>query len=223
MTEDVKTTVELRAIVETFPPRTLGALVLPGFQGLDLWGPLEMLGDCAPAISPLLVGRKLEPVPSSQGPRVVPDVTLVDAPHLDLLLVAGGRVGDHRENRLVVDWIRSAAADAEIVMSVCNGADLLSQTGLLEGRRATTNNALFRSVASRHPGVEWVSRARWVEDGKFVTSSGVSAGIDMVLGVIAHLFGENVADGLAALTEYDRHSDPGWDPFAQLHGLASPE
>jgi transcriptional regulator GlxA family with amidase domain len=221
MTYPALTAVELREIVGTFPPRTLGGLALPGFQALDLWGPLEMFGNCAPAISPLLVGRRLEPIPCAQGPRVFPDVTLVDAPHLDLLLIPGGLVDTHREDRLVVEWIRSAAADAEVVMSVCNGADLLAETGLLEGRRATTNKALFRSIAARHPGVDWVPHARWVEDGRFVTSSGVSAGIDMALSVIARLAGERVADGLAVLTEYDRHPASGWDPFAVVHGLGA--
>lgn len=219
MTPRLSAAAELRGILERFPPRTLGVLVLPGFQALDLWGPLEMFGNCAPAIAPLLVGHDLDAVASVQGPRVLPDVTLSQAPRLDLVLVPGGKVGRHRADPVVAEWLRSAAADAEVVMSVCNGADLLATAGLLDGRRATSNKALFTSIAARHPRVEWVRHARWVEDGKFVTSSGVSAGIDMALAVIAHLAGEEVAETLAALAEYERHPDPGWDPFSALHGL----
>lgn len=211
---------ELRSVAASFPPRTLGALVLPGFQALDLWGPLEIFGDCAPAIKPLLIGQQLEPVASAQGPRVIAEVTLEQAPRVDLLLIPGGHVEPHKQDRGLLDWIRCQASDAEVVMSVCNGADLLAQAGLLDGRRATTNKSLFRSIAAAHPAVDWVAQARWIEDGKYVTSSGVSAGIDMALGVIAHLAGEQVADGLAIYTEYDRHSDPRWDPFAALYGLA---
>lgn len=211
---------ELRAIAGTFPPRTLGALVFPGFQALDLWGPLEMFGDCAPAIRPLLIGQQLEPIASAQGPRVVADATLEQAPRLDLLLIPGGHVGPQKEDQGMLDWIRCQSSDAELVMSVCNGADLLAQTGLLDRRRATTNKSLFLSIAAAHPSVDWVPRARWITDGKYVTSSGVSAGIDMALAVVAHLAGERVADGLAAYTEYDRHPDPQWDPFAAAHGLA---
>lgn len=211
---------ELRAIAGTFPPRTLGALVFPGFQALDLWGPLEMFGDCAPAIRPLLIAQQLEPIASAQGPRVIPDATLELAPRLDLLLIPGGHVWPQKRDQGLLDWIRCQSSDAELVMSVCNGADLLAQTGLLAGRRATTNKSLLTAIAAAHPSVDWVPEARWTADGKYVTSSGVSAGIDMALGVIAHLAGDRVADGLAVYTEYDRHPDPGWDPFASLHGLA---
>jgi transcriptional regulator GlxA family with amidase domain len=67
--------------------------------------------------------------------------------------------------------------------------------------------------------VEWVKEARWVEDGKFVTSSGVSAGIDMALAVIAQLAGVETSETIALATEYDWHRDPAWDPFARHHGL----
>lgn len=210
---------ELRAVATNLPPRTLGALVFPGYQALDLWGPLEVFGDSAPAVRPVLVGRDLRPVACAQGPRVVPDATIADAPRLDLLLVPGGNVGSVCRDAAIVDWIRCQASDAEVVMSVCNGAQVLADAGLLDGRRATTNKARFASIAAAHPKVTWIARARWVEDGKFVTSSGVSAGMDMALSVIARLGGERLADGIATYIEYDRHRDPTWDPFSEIHGL----
>jgi transcriptional regulator GlxA family with amidase domain len=213
------TPAELRAIAEAFPPRTLGALALSGFQALDLWGPLEVFGDCRPAIHPVLVGVDTSPVPAAQGPRVVPDFSLETAPRLDLLLVPGGDIRQHAGDLELRQWLRQRADDAELVMTVCNGADLLAGTGLLDGRRATTTKASFGSIAAAHPGVRWVSRARWVEDGKFVTSSGVAAGIDMALSVVARMAGERVAAGLANHLEYPRHLDSGFDPFARIHGL----
>lgn len=210
---------QLRAVLSAFPRRNLGALVFPGFQALDLWGPLEMFGNLAPAITPILIGRGDQPIPSDQGPKVVADATMEESPRLDLLLVPGGRVAEPKHNVDTLEWLRWKAADAEIVMSVCNGSDLLAETGLLDGRRATTNKALFTSIAADHPQVNWVARARWVDDGKYVTSSGVSAGIDMSLAVIARLGGDGVAEGLSAYTEYSRHRDSAWDPFADLHGL----
>lgn len=213
---------QLRTALSAFPTRTLGALVFPGFQALDLWGPLEMFGDVAPAISVMLIGTNEHPIPSVQGPKVMPDATMEESPRLDLILIPGGGVTEQKRNADTLEWLRWQAADAEIVMSVCNGADLLAETGLLDGRRATTNKALFTTIAANHPRVNWVPRARWVDDGRYVTSSGVSAGIDMSLAVIARLVGDQVAEGLAAYTEYSRHRDPGWDPFADLHGLAAP-
>lgn len=68
--------------------------------------------------------------------------------------------------------------------------------------------------------MNWIARARWVEDGKFATSSGVSAGIDMALALIARICGEDKAVQAAAAMEYEWHRDPAWDPFAKIHGLA---
>jgi transcriptional regulator GlxA family with amidase domain len=213
---------ELQAAAAAFPPRTLGAVVFPGFQALDLWGPLEIFGDCAPAVRPLLIGPSLEPLASAQGPRAVADFTFDQAPLLDLLLIPGGHVETVTKNPKVLEWIRTRAEDAEVVMSVCNGADILAHSGVLAGRKSTTNKALFRSIAAAHPDVTWIPQARWVEDGKYVTSSGISAGIDMAFGVIARMAGPRVADGLATHIEYQRHQDSTHDPFAAIHGLNGP-
>ena len=77
----------------------------------------------------------------------------------------------------------------------------------------------FAWVAEQGPRVDWVKQARWVEDGKFATSSGVSAGIDMALAVIARVFGTELSERLAIATEYEWHRDASWDPFAKVHGL----
>ena len=104
-------------------------------------------------------------------------------------------------------------------MSVCSGSLLLAAAGLLDDRRATTNKMFFAEIAAAVPRVEWVRQARWVEDGRFFTSSGVSAGIDMALAVIAKLFGEKTSEDVALATEYDWHRDAAWYPFAGKHGL----
>lgn len=93
---------------------------------------------------------------------------------------------------------------------------ILAATGLLDGRKATTNKAYWTRSTAPGPKVEWVRQARWVDDGNIVTSSGVSAGIDMTLHVISRLFDMETARKLARETEYEWHSDPSWDPFAGL-------
>ncbi len=105
-------------------------------------------------------------------------------------------------------------------MSVCNAASILAAAGLLDGQRATINKAYWALATAPGPKVQWIRHARWVESGKFVTSSGVSAGIDMSLSAIARLFGRPAATSPANGTEYEWHEDPAWDPFAELHGLA---
>jgi transcriptional regulator GlxA family with amidase domain len=202
--------------------RTLGVVLFPGFELLDVFGPLEAFG-IRPAkehFDVVLVADAVGAVESAQGPRAVADAALGDAPPLDLFLVPGG-IGTRKEvaNRKLLDWIAARAVDAERVLSVCTGAALLARAGVLDGRRATSNKLSFFWVVEQGPRVEWVREARWVEDGKFFTSSGVSAGIDMALAVIGGLVDTQLAEQVATFMEYDWHRDSRWDPFAKVHGL----
>jgi len=111
------------------------------------------------------------------------------------------------------------SADAKFVTSVCTGSALLAKAGLLDGRRATSNKMNFAFVESQGKNVQWVKELRWVEDGRFFTSSGVSAGIDMSLALIQNLLDEAAADQAAIWAEYEWHRNADWDPFAKIHGL----
>jgi len=200
--------------------RRLGALLFPGFELLDTFGPLEMFGNMPGVFDVVTVAEKKGPVRSGQGPSAMADYGFADCPPLDLLLIPGG-VGTRTEvdNEALIDWLQRRVPEIPTVMTVCSGTALLARTGLLDGRRATTNKMFFQEVAESGPRVEWVREARWVEDGKYATSSGVSAGIDMALAVIAKLTAPQVSDNLAIATEYDWHRDASWDPFAKVHGL----
>jgi transcriptional regulator GlxA family with amidase domain len=160
-------------------------------------------------------------VASVQGPRSVIDRTLEGAGDFDVILVPGG-VGTRREvaNEAFLESLRRLSQRSRYVTSVCTGSALLAKAGILDDRKATSNKRAFTWVASQGPRVEWIAQARWVEDGKFFTSSGVSAGMDMTLGLIAHLFGRETSAAIAQGAEYEWHEDKGWDPFAQLYGLA---
>src|SRR5205814_2054200 len=118
-------------------------------------------------------------------------------------------------NTAFLDWLKQRASKAEIVMSVCSGSALLAKAGLLDGRKATSNKQYFQVAANQGPKVKWVKKARWVDDGDRITSSGVSAGIDMALHVIERLYGEQTAKSLATGTEYIWSRDPDNDPFAK--------
>ncbi len=201
--------------------KTLAALVFPGFQTLDLYGPLEMLGDHdVGSVDIKIVAETLDPVPSYHGTRTAVDRTLADGTDYDLLLIPGGDSAPlEPRNPAINDWIVQTSQTAEYVMAVCTGTVLLASTGLLDGRRATTNKKDFTATVHHGPKVDWVREARWVEDGKFFTSSGVSAGMDMSLAVMAKIFGDDAAEAIAIGTEYEWHKDPTWDPFAKLAGL----
>jgi len=201
-------------------PRRLGALLFPGFELLDTFGPLEMFGNMPGAVEIVTVAQHKGPVRSGQGPSAVAEYDFADCPRLDLLLIPGGMgTRTEVENPALLDWLRRRVPETEVTMTVCSGTALLAGAGLLDGRRATTNKMFFQEVAQSGPRVQWVKEARWVEDGKYATSSGVSAGIDMALAVIAKLAGQQVSDSLAVATEYEWHRDAAWDPFAKVHGL----
>jgi transcriptional regulator GlxA family with amidase domain len=200
--------------------RTVGVILFPGFELLDVFGPLEAFGMVRERFKLTTVAEKAGAVPSAQGPSAVADHGFDDRPHLEVILVPGG-IGTREgvKNQVLIASIARLTEKAEIATSVCTGAAMLARAGVLDGKRATTNKRAFAWVAEQGPAVKWVKSARWVEDGKFVTSSGVSAGIDMALAVIARLCGGDVADKAAVAMEYEWHRDADHDPFAKIHGL----
>lgn len=110
--------------------------------------------------------------------------------------------------------LRKAAEESVYCLTVCTGSALLAKTGLLDGMSATSNKRAFDWAVSVHPNVRWQRRARWVSDGKYYSSSGVSAGIDMALGFIRDRSGEEKAREIADSMEYVWNGNPDNDPFA---------
>ena len=135
------------------------------------------------------------------GIEIGATVSFTDAPPLDLLLVPGGPGQlSLMKHTLLLDYIRSSARTAEWICSVCTGALLLAQSGVLKGRRATTH--WLARDALKSFGVE-VTSERYVIDGKFATSAGASAGIDLALELAGRLAGEDVAREIQLEIEYD--------------------
>ena len=200
--------------------RTLGILLFPGFEVLDAYGPIELWGNMKQRVQVVTISAKRGEITSTQGPKTVADYGYDDTPHLDLVLVPGG-MGAFQliQDTPTLKWLREKAKEAEIIMSVCNGATLLAAAGILDGHSATTNKMLWEISTKIGKNVKWVKKARWVDDGTVVTSSGVSAGIDMTLAVITRLYGKDIADQLAKIIEYEPHDNPDWDPFAKKAGL----
>jgi transcriptional regulator GlxA family with amidase domain len=203
-------------------PKTVGIVLFDKFELLDVFGPAEAYGmrDLDGAFRLVTVAQEPGAIASAQGPKAVAEYGFGDCPALDIMLVPGG-IGTRAEvnNAALLEWLRQRAEQAEIVTSVCTGAALLARAGLLDNRRATSNKRAFDWVKSQGREVNWIAKARWVEDGKFATSSGVSAGIDMALAIIARLCGVDKAVQVAIAMEYEWRHDASWDPFAKIHGL----
>ena len=113
-----------------------------------------------------------------------------------------------------ISALRKAAEESACCLTVCTGSALLAKTGLPGGMRAAPDKRAFDRAVPVNPNVRWQRRARWVSDGKFYSSSGVSAGIDMALGFIRDRSGEEKAREIADSMEYVRNSNPDNDPFA---------
>lgn len=186
---------------------TYGLLIFDGAEELDFAGPWEvftassMVRDNADAA--VLIAERADPVRCAKGMRVVPDYTLESHPPLDVLLIPGG-LGTRREvsNPAVIDWIRSVSDETAWTTSVCTGALLLHEAGPARGRRVATHFAFEDTLAARGD-VTVVRDARYVVDGKLVTSQGVSAGIDMALWLIGRLHGREHARTVRRYIQYE--------------------
>jgi transcriptional regulator GlxA family with amidase domain len=190
------------------------------FEVLDVFGPIEMLGMYPEMFDLHLVAQQAGEISSAQGPRSVVDAEFSDPFQYDILLVPGGR-GTRREvdNHVILKWLESQSKSASFITSVCTGSAVLAKAGILDGVRATSNKMSFEWVTTQGPNVEWISQARWVEDGNIFTSSGVSAGMDMTLALINRILDRKSSDDAALWAEYSWHTDPGRDPFAKAWGL----
>jgi putative intracellular protease/amidase len=200
----------------TAPPLKIGAVIFPGFELLDIYGPLELLGLLGERVSITMLADEAGEVNSNQGPKGIADASVHEDTSYDVLLVPGG-LGTRTlvEDECFLDALRKHASRAQVVASICTGSALLARAGLLDGKRATSNKIAFEWVMTQGPNVTWIRQARWVEDGPFFTASGVSAGMDMTLGLIQHLFGKDTSTEVARRAEYVWNHDKSIDPFFQ--------
>ncbi|HEX2549086.1 MAG TPA: DJ-1/PfpI family protein [Gammaproteobacteria bacterium] len=195
--------------------KTLGILLFPDFELLDMAGPLEMFGNLLDKLNIVIITEKLKVVPSAQNVSITADVDINHSPDLHYLLIPGGMgVRTEVNNQKLIHWIEQVSKNTELNLTVCTGAALLAKTGLLDSKSATTNKIAFDWVVAERPQVNWIRHARWVVDDKMISSSGVAAGIDMSLYVIGRLFGLETSEKLSKKTEYIWNKDPSNDPFA---------
>ncbi|KAG2418868.1 hypothetical protein HFD88_001970 [Aspergillus terreus] len=217
------------------PPLHIGLIIFPGFQGLDAFGPLDILNTLswthsltisvlADTLTPTSTKSPLHP--SATGQLIQPTHTFSSPPAgIDVLLVPGGLgTRDLAATAPAVSFIRDVFPRLQYLITVCTGATLAARAGVLDGRRATTNKMAFREISAAYPAVQWVARARWVVDGKVWSSSGVSAGMDVVFGWVSRVYGLEVAERIAKGLEYEWvYRDGTEDPFAVVYGVGEGE
>ncbi len=192
--------------------RTVGIVIFDEVEVLDFCGPFEVFatarlagehGDDAPLFRVLTIAEENRLVTCRGGLLVQPHATIAAHPPLDILLVPGGP-GTRRErlNGQLLDWIAAQDRTTELTTSVCTGAFLLAERGLLDGHRATTHWGSVDWMRAQYPRISMRDDMRVVDEGHVMTSAGVSAGIDMSLHVVARLHGVEAARWTARRMEY---------------------
>ena len=191
-------------------------LLFKDFETLDVFGPVEIIGQLPQRYEMQFYSSEGGLVRSSQGVEVHTNpLDRLEREKDYILFLPGGR--GTREKALDANYLRrifSLAQGAESVLTVCTGSALLAATGFLKGKKATSNKKAFEWARSQDTEVLWQGKARWVRDGKVYTSSGVSAGMDMALAFIADREGVAAAEEISAYIEYSWNADPDDDPFA---------
>lgn len=189
--------------------RTVLFLLFDDVEPLDFAGPYEVFCTTGRRQSlepfrPATVAATRDAVRARGGLRVLPDYSFSEAPEADILLIPGG-FGTRRlmGDEVVIDWIRRAAAGAELVLSVCTGALLLGRAGLLDGLDATTHYLTYDLLREVAPEARVRPGARFLDNGKIIVSAGVSAGIDMSFHVVERLLGPEAAAETARYIEYE--------------------
>ena len=180
-------------------------LIFDGVQIIDYTGPYEVFG--AAGLEVFTVATSAATITTNMGMKVTPGYALDDAPAADVLLIPGGGVIATQQDPRVLKWIQERSKQAEYVISVCNGAYILAKTGLLDGLTATTTARLIDGLPTIAPKVRVVRDQRYVDNGKFITTAGLSSGIDGALYVVSKLFGKAHAQLTALRMEYDWKGD----------------
>ncbi len=189
-------------------PRKVAILIFQDVEVLDFCGPFEVFSVAGKAMEKqyfkvFTVAEEKVPVLARNGLSVNPDHALEDCPKADVLVISGGwGARAAMNNERILNWLREYSGEAEIVLSVCTGALVLGRAGLLEGLTATTYHTAFDLLAEAAPNTEQRPGERFVDNGKVITSAGVSAGIDAALHVVGKLLGRDTAAQTAEYMEY---------------------
>ncbi len=184
--------------------KRVAILVFDGVQIIDFTGPYEVFGQAR--FDVFTVSRDGRPLTTAMGLRIDPAHAFADAPEADILLVPGGGIQSATSSSETLEWVRRQSERAEYTLSVCNGAFVLAEAGLLDGLTATTFYGLLDSFESSHPEVDVVRDQRYTDNGRILTSAGLSSGIDASLYLVSKVLGMGRAQQIALHMEYD------WNP-----------
>jgi transcriptional regulator GlxA family with amidase domain len=197
---------------------SVGIFVFDEVEVLDFAGPYEVFttasrisgrGDASSPVpfNVFTIAKGKSSIRTRPGLIVQADYTITDHPPIDLLLVPGGVVTGELAAPIVSDWIASLFPKPKLIASVCTGAFLLAQAGLLDSKLATTHWEDVAEMRAMFPSVTVLEGRRWVDEGSIVTSAGISAGIDMSLHLVERLAGRELSLRTAHQMDYHWHEN----------------
>ncbi len=173
-----------------------------GVEVLDFAGPMEVFSYAGFQV--FTVSRKKDPITSQGILRIIPDYSIDDAPPADILAFFGGNASAAAKDPDLIAWIDGRRASTSYFFSVCTGAFILGKAGLLDSLSATTFHSSIEALRTALPRTRVLANVRFVDNGRVMTTAGISAGIDGALHLVARLKGEEVAKEVAINIEYDK-------------------
>ena len=199
------------------PIKSIGILVYDGVNDLDFTGPRYVLGQSGAKTQ--LVGVKPGPIRTVMGVQVIPDTTIDQVDQLDILIIPGGFTGtvEAAYDPKILEWIRRIDQGTTYTGAVCTGVWVLGATGLLEGKRASTNWYREEEFLKKYKAIP--ANERYTQDGKYWTAAGVTAGMDMALAILNDNWGPKYTQGVMLDMEYDPHPPISGGTPEKTHGL----
>ena len=187
-----------------FNIKTIGILVYDGVNDLDLMGPRYVLGQ-AMGVKTQLISIKKGTIKTVMGVEIVPNTTIDAINQLDILIIPGGFKGtiEAAYNEELHKWIRKIDRTTKYTGAVCTGVWVLGATGLLENKKASTNWYKEEEFLKKYKAIP--ANQRYTKDGKYWTSAGVTAGMDMSLAIMKDIYGDKYAQAIMLDMEYDPH------------------
>lgn len=173
-----------------------------GVEVLDFAGPMEVFAYAGFHV--FTVSKTKAPIVTQGILKVTPDYSIDDAPPADIMAFFGGNAGPPSMDSSIMAWVKGRRSSTSYFFSVCTGAFIIGRAGLLDNLTATTFHASIESLRKALPGTKVLSDVRFVDNGKVITTAGISAGIDGALHLVAKLKGEEMAKEVAAYMEYDK-------------------
>jgi transcriptional regulator GlxA family with amidase domain len=203
---------------EAHHPKKVAFLLFEHAEVIDYAGPYEVFGMDDGEFDTYTVAATTAPVKTTSGLTVVPTYSFATAPQADILIIPGGMVRNASHDKATLNWIKAQTAHTLYTMTVCNGAFILANAGLLDGLSATTTRTHIQELHELHPQIKVVRDQRVVDNGKIVTTGGTSAGIDGALHIVGKILGEGNAQQDALYLEYDAKHERNYLPatFAVL-------